>query len=504
MTSPAQDLFAAIAPLGADAHEALDEILEALSVVQLAALRYDWPEFWARSKQLIPDGAWRSFGFLTGRGFGKTRAIAEWVTSEVMAGRAMRIGLAAQNEDKTYEVMVDGESGLVRVSPPWFKARVENGIVHWPNGAQAFVYTPHEPQNVHGPEHHLFWASEISKWPAATRDEMMADLRRGLRLGYGKLVWDSTPRRRNPLIRALLERAKKNPERHIVVRGSMRENEDNLTPEFVQEQIDEFGGTQAGREQIEGEYLDDDEGALFRAEWFRRGKPKSIVRRILVVDPAIGSREDSDKTGMGELALGNDGLVYVCADYSDRHGPEEWADLALTTYVDHDLDYIIAELNRGGQLVTRNLRAAAKERNLRVHVLEANEIPHKQKGVVYVREVHAKGEKAERAAPVATAYQKGRVVHLEGADLADLEELMTTWEPPPPGSRARGRRSPDAMDAVVHGVVDLLGLSGQHMPDRAGQVRAAQAVAERIKPRAVTPAAVLGVRPRRERWGSKL
>src|SRR5690606_32952912 len=104
--------------------------------LELAALRHAWREWWARSKQVIPQGHWRSIGFLTGRGYGKTAAVSEFVAGEAFAGRARRIALIAQNEDKTREVMVEGESGLIATSPPWFKPQLVKGVLTWPKGAQ--------------------------------------------------------------------------------------------------------------------------------------------------------------------------------------------------------------------------------------------------------------------------------------------------------------------------------------------------------------------------------
>jgi len=446
--------------------QTLTEVLARCSVVQLAALRYDWADWWARPKQRIPDGPWRSYGFLTGRGFGKTRTISEWVQQEVFAGRAERIALIAQNEDKTIEVMIEGESGLLATSPPWFKARYESGRVLWPNGAQAFVYTPFEPQNVHGPEHHLAWCSEIARWPAATRDEAMADLRRGLRLGYGKLIWDTTPRRRNPLVRKLLERAASNPTRHVVVRGSMRENEANLTPEFVQEQIDEYGGTQQGAEQIDGVFLDDSAGALFRQAWIdaaRRSAPGSFRLRILSVDPAISTRRGTDRTGIVDLGQGDDEQIYVLGDMSGKHAPEEWARVVLDAYGRNECNAVIVERNRGGDLVASNLRAQAQARGWRVIVLDlrARLSPYRA-GIVYVKEVHTSRTKETRAEPVAGLYERGRVSHAHGADLRALEDTLTTWEPTPTAE------SPDALDALVHGVYELAGLRDDRPDARAG------------------------------------
>lgn len=462
MTSPAQLLVERLRPLGPEgAHRALDMMLRDLTPAERAGLEHNW-RFWARPKQLFPSTPWRSIGFLTGRGFGKTRAISEFLLAEMQAGRAERVGLCAQNEDKTLEVMVHGKSGLVTISPPWFKLRFESGRVIAPNGAQAFIYTPEKPGDIRGPEHDHFWATELVAWAPSTRDEAWSNARRGCRLGVARTVWDTTPKRRHPLIRALLARSAKRPDRHIVIRGETSENIANLNPEEVAEWYEEIGGTQQGDEELRGVYSDDDSEALFQQAWIdahRRDMPApgELVRRIIVVDPAISTGSDSDATGMGELGLARDGQVLVIDDMSSKHAAHRWAEITLDRYVAGGCDLVVAETNRGGNLVTQNLRAIADKRGLRIEVVDEKWTPHRASGVVHVREVNARGSKAFRAAPVATYYQRGRVSHVRGANLVALETLMTTWTPPPEGTRG-GRRSPDPLDAVVHGVVELAGL----------------------------------------------
>jgi phage terminase large subunit-like protein len=497
--SPVQIWAEAVVRSGID----LEHLRREFTPVQLAAFRYDW-ERWARPKQLIPQGKWRSWGFLTGRGFGKTRAESEFVVAEAMAGRANRIGLCAQNEEKTVEVLVEGESGLVNVSPHHFKARFEpgNNRVVFPNGAQAFVYTPQEPQNLRGPEHHLFLASELVAWPAATRQEAFSNIRLGLRLGYGKLLWDTTPKRKHPLIRYLLARALKSPELHHVIRGKTLENTDNLAPDVVAEWIAEYGGTQQGREELEGEFSDDDDGALWRQEWIdkaRRFPLISYVRRIISVDPAISTRKGTDQTSIMDLGRGADGQIYVIADYTAKHSPEAWGTIVLDLHQQHRCDCVVVERNRGGDLVAQNLRGLARERGLKVEVIDPKSKlpPSPQPGYVYIKEVNASRSKEIRAEPVATVYEKGRVSHIIGADLTALEESLTTWD----GSGA----SPDRLDAVVHGVFELAGLSGAPAADPKDGFKGIQKANAQLvdRPSRFDTTGLAAALPRSQ-WGSRL
>lgn len=466
-TSAAQEIVSEVVDaFGDDAPTVLETMLSELTITELVALWYDWEGFWARPKQLLPDGNWRSFGLLTGRGFGKTRTNSEFVQREVVAGRARRIALIAQNETKTIEVMVDGESGLLATSPPWFRARFEKGRVIWPNGAQAFVYTPEVPGALRGPEHDLAWMSEPVVWPAATREEAFSNLRLGLRLGYGRMVWDSTPKRRHPLIRYLLRRAEKHPQ-HVVVRGSTYENVSNLTADAVAEWEDEYGGTQKGREELEGEFLDDSDGALWKQEWIdraRRDLPAELTRRILSIDPAISEKKGRDQTGIIDEGLGVDGQIYVLADLTAKHAWEAWGVLVVVRYFEARCDCVVVERNRGGDAVTANLRAVAKDpevlarlglEEIRVEVLQKGAPTRHVSGVLYVKEETASVSKTGRHEPVATLYEKGRVSHVKTADLGNLEDTLTTWEP------VAGKKSPDGIDALVQGAWELAQLANR-------------------------------------------
>ena len=442
------------------------------SPLGLATLLHTW-EAWARPKQLAPPTSWRSWGLCTGRGFGKTRSCAELVVAEVMAGRARRIGIASFNLDETERTLIHGESGLLRCSPSWFKPEITKGIVVWPNGAIATPYTPEVPGGPRGPEHDLFWCSEGSTWPAATRDEFFSNIRYGLRLGLGRMIWDTTPKRRNPIVRYLLERAARDPARHIVVRGSSRENADNLTADFVTELEAEHGGTMRGQEELEGIFLDDADGALWRQDWIdraRRDMPGTFKRRVIAVDPAISTRRGTDRSGIVEAGLGVDDQVFVLADLTDRYAPEAWGGIVIDRYMRGGCDCIVVERNRGGDLVVSMLRACAKDRGIRVEVVEPEAMTRHQGGTVYVKETISRRGKELRADPVAALYEKGRVSHVKGADLAELEETLCTWVP------EAGGASPDTLDALVFCVTELAGLSRESRADGSAAVRGAAAM----------------------------
>lgn len=456
---------------------AIDEALDGLSVVELAGLAFDWAEWWARPSQLPPEnGRWRSWGLCTGRGFGKTRSIAEWVHREAMSGRAMRIALIAQNEDKTHEVMIDGESGLIAVAPPWERPRYERGRLLWPNGAQAFPFTPEVPGDIRGPGFDLSWCSEFVAWPLHRREEAWSNLRLTTRLGYARIVWDTTPKRRHPIIRDLLDRATKNPTLHVVVRGTSRDNIANISPDALEEWEAEWGiDTARGREELLGEFIDENVGVLWHPDWIegaRRDMPGQLSRRVMAIDPAISTRKGTDRTGVVECGLGTDGQFYVIEDLSGRMSWEVWGALVVERYVRHRLDCVVVERNRGGDAVAANLRACARDRGIRVETVAHDSVTRHNESVILCKEVLARGAKDSRAEPVASLYQQGRVSHVVGSDLTDLEEQMTTWEPAP------NAPSPDNLDACVWALWELAGLARDKRDGRAGFVGLKEAAAD--------------------------
>ncbi len=392
------------------------------------AVRFDWRRK-ARPDQLTPpDGAipWRVWLLLAGRGFGKTRTGAEHIRERVMSGAAKRIALVARSAADVRDVIVEGESGILAVSPPaerptWEPSRRR---LTWPNGAIATTYSADEPDQLRGPQHDYAWADELAAWryPDAW-DQLLF----GLRLGADPRAIVTTTPRPTPIIRALVSAATTH-----VTRGRTRDNAANLAPGFLDAIVARFEGTRLGRQELDGEILDDNPGALWRRDGIDAARVRVApdLRRVVVgVDPAVTASATSDETGIVVAGLGYDGRFYVLGDYSGRYSPEQWASRAVQAYREHKADRVVAERNQGGDLVERNLRTV--DRNLPVTT------------------VHAKRGKALRAEPVSSLYEQGRVSHV--GSLAALEDQMTAWDPSGDGE------SPDRVDALVYALTELMG-----------------------------------------------
>jgi predicted phage terminase large subunit-like protein len=402
-------------------------LLDGLGPAELEALRYDWEGTWARPAQLVPrDGDWRTWLYLAGRGSGKTRAAAEWVRRVAREDPGSRIALIARTAADVRDVCVEGDSGILAVCPPAERPLYEPSKrrLTWRNGSQAAAYSADEPDLLRGPQHAYVWADELATW--ARVDETWSNLQLGLRLGaHPRCVVTTTPRP-IPIIRDLL----KNPTT-IVRRGSTFDNAANLAPSALAEFRARFEGTRLGRQELEGEVLEDIEGSLFPRDlldWTRVKAPPSpdeIVRVVVAVDPSVTATGGADECGIAVVAKARDGQLFVLADLSGHMTPKAWAERVARAYRDHRADRVIAEGNQGHALVDEVLRAV--DPNLPV------------------RRVNATRGKAARAEPVAALFEQGRA-HIVGA-MPQLEDQLVAFTVEGYG----GSGSPDRADAAIWG-----------------------------------------------------
>ncbi len=402
--------------------------------VQLAdSLEASWPAI-ARPNQLPPPGDWQVWLLLAGRGFGKTRTLAEWVCQQAGSGQAGRIALVAATAADARDVLVEGQSGILAVSPPWFRPVYEPSKrrLTWPNGAMATTFSAEEPERLRGPQHGAAVCDELGAW---SRPETWDMLQFGLRLGrYPRCLVATTPRP-TKLIRELLAREGRDV---TVTRGSTYENRVNLAPGFFDQIIRKYEGTRLGRQELNAELLDDVPGALWsgaRLEELRWPVYKSVpdlVRIVIAIDPATTSGEDADETGI--IVAGKDarGHGYVLGDTSGRYPPTDWARLGISLYRQHKADRVVAEVNNGGDMVEATLR-----------MVDPN--------VAYTA-VRATRGKVVRAEPVAALYEQGRIHHI-GA-FPTLEDQMCGFTPDL--DRKTAGFSPDRVDALVWALTDLL------------------------------------------------
>ncbi|MDE2104684.1 MAG: DNA-packaging protein [Patescibacteria group bacterium] len=412
--------------------EKLKEIKAALTPQEKEALFYRW-RAWARRNQVLPDGDWLGWLILAGRGFGKTRSGSEAVRELVESERYGRIGLVAETSADGKDVMVNGESGLIACSPPWFMPTFISSNssgrpkLTWPNGAIATLYDAREPDQLRGPQHDLIWFDELAKYRYA--DAVFDQAMFGLRLGDDPRWIATTTPRPISLIKRLLSQSGV-----IVTRGKSAENMANIAASYRANVIDRYRGTRLGRQELDAEVLEDVPGAL----WTRRlldenrvNAAPQLPKLIIGVDPATTNNETSNETGIIVGGMAENGHSYVLEDWSARGTPDQWARKVVAAYRKYNADYVVAEANQGGQMVEMVIKSVA-------------DIP--------VRLVHASRGKYIRAEPISALYEQGRVHHV--GMLPELEDQMIAFTPERVADRSDGI-SPDRVDALVWMLSDL-------------------------------------------------
>lgn len=407
--------------------------LALLSEEERKELGWHW-RLWARPEQLAPEGDWRSWLILAGRGFGKTRAGAEWVRSIAEADPAARIALVGASLGEVRAVMVEGESGILAISRPAAVPVFEPSLkrITWLNGAMAQIYSAAEPESLRGPQHSHAWCDEVAKWDNVNGKALAAwdNLAMGLRLGEEPRLLATTTPRAVPLVRRLIEE-----EGAVIVRGRTEDNESNLPERFVRAVRKAYGRSLLARQELDGELIEDVPGALWNRALIERCREKSVPKdlgRIVVgVDPPAGS--GGDACGIIVVGLGEDGVARVLADATlQKPSPERWARAVAQAASAWAADRVIAEANQGGEMVASVLRAAELSLPLRL--------------------VHATRGKVARAEPVAALYEAGRVRH--AGDFPALEDELCgliaggTYQGP--------GRSPDRADALVWALTELM------------------------------------------------
>ncbi|MEA2998326.1 MAG: hypothetical protein QOK17_159 [Sphingomonadales bacterium] len=431
-----------------------NEAAAAVGEMDVGEVRRLWAEWagWAHEGQTEPPGSWRVWAMLAGRGFGKTRAGAQWVEAFAHTHPGASIALVAATPDEARRVMIEGRSGLLalpRLGPPplWEPSRRR---LEWENGAVGFVYSGAHPEGLRGPEHHAAWCDELAKWRYP--QESWDNLQLGLRCGERPRTLVTTTPRSVAALKAILG------EEGAVRTGGGTADNPFVSAAGLAALERRLGGTRLGRQELEGELFEDVEGALWPRELIEAcrctspspgmvrhsgssrgdepGAPspegERRFRRVVVgVDPPAGS--DGDACGIVVCGVGADGIGYVLADLSvSGLSPEGWARKVAGAAEAFRAQRVVAEANNGGRMVESVLKGAGL--------------------TLPVRLVHASEGKAARAEPVAALFESGRA-KLAGRFPALEDELAgLTYR----GGYEGPGRSPDRADAMVWALTELL------------------------------------------------
>ena len=403
-------------------------------------LQWDW-SFWGRPEQQRPEGDdWNIWLYLAGRGAGKTRTAAEWIREEAKYTNKgqIRFALVARTAADVRDVIVEGESGIINVTPPSERPLYEPSKrrLTWPNGNTATCFTADEPDSLRGPQFTHAWGDEVAAWrqtPDAAGMTAFDNLRVGTRLGSNpKIVVTTTPKR-VPLLYALMAEAEKTG-KVVITRGSTMDNQGNLSNAYLDAIKGVYEGTRLAQQELYGEMLSDVEGALWTPDLIDRGResqlPMGTPLRVVAVDPSV-AENPRDECGIVVCASTGERDLYkrnswVLEDATVHGSPDVWANKVVQMARKWGCP-VVAEVNQGGALV-RNA----------INTIDPS---------IKVLEVHSKYGKALRAEPITLAYEQGRVHHV--GYLADLESQMISWIP------GEGK-SPDRVDALVHALTALL------------------------------------------------
>jgi len=390
-------------------------------------------EFLARPEQLPPEGAWRTWLLMGGRGSGKTRAGAEWVHGLASGavpglGKDGRIALVAETFGDAREVMIDGVSGIMGVARdqrPSFEATRRRLV--WPSGAVAQMFSSEDPESLRGPQFDLAWCDELGKW--RHQRETWDMLQFGLRLGTSPRQLVTTTPRATPLMLALVKDAATR-----VTRIRTEDNAAHLAAGFLDAIRARYGGTRLGRQELDGELIADREDGLWRRDQIEALVVRShgpLNRIVVAVDPPAVSEARYSCCGIVAAGLDTEGRAVVLADGSvEGASPSNWANAVSRLYRRFDADCVVAEINQGGDMVTSVLRTVEP--------------------TLPVRTVRATRGKWLRAEPVGALYEQGRVVH--AGHFGALEDQMCDFGP----DGLSSGRSPDRLDALVWALTELM------------------------------------------------
>jgi len=378
---------------------------------------------------------WRTWLLLGGRGSGKTRAGAEWVRAMALGHKPFtsaaigRIALIGESLADVRSVMIEGVSGLLAVH-----ARHERPVYEpskrqltWSNGSIAQLFSADDPDGLRGPQFGAAWCDELAKWKYAEKTWDM--LQFALRLGPNpRQVVTTTPRPIALLKRLIADAAT------LVNRSRTFDNADNLSPSFVSDLRQRYGATALGRQELDGELIEDRGDALWKRQALEKARVSEApaLRRVVVaVDPPVTSGAKADACGIVVAGMAEGGRGYVLADRTLRgFAPTVWAKAAVAAFHEFAADRIVAEVNQGGELVEGVIRQVDAD--------------------VPVSRVRATRGKWLRAEPVAALYERELVSHV--GTFSELEDQMCDYGP----EGLSSGRSPDRMDALVWALTDLM------------------------------------------------
>lgn len=326
------------------------------------------------------------------------------------------------------DTCVEGISGLLNIIPhecvaAWNRSLGELILY---NDSRIKLFSADEPNRLRGPQHHRVWGDEVAAWPD---DDAFDQIMFGLRLGADpRLVLTTTPK---PV--ALCEKlAARAGDDVCLTQGTTFENAPNLPAALLSELHEKYGNTRLGAQELNGELISTEKTHLWLPDVLSAARVRHVppLQRVVVgVDPAVTSHRHSDATGIVVAGMGVDGKYYVLEDATQKARPEVWARRVVDVCAKWKTTHVVAETNKGGELVRDLLKTMAP--------------------TLMVMDVRAKASKSARAWPVALMYEQGKIYHV--GFFPDLENEMLAMT-----LHGFGAHSPDRVDALVWALSALI------------------------------------------------
>jgi predicted phage terminase large subunit-like protein len=419
---------------------------------------------------------WEVYLLVGGRGVGKTVAGAYEARNHLRRnGKLARIGIGAPTNADARDTCMEGQTGLITMFPNEFLYYNRSlGEARHIMGGFVKAMGTEKPKRWNGPQWSMLWFDELALCNQEAWDDANLGLRipgpRGTRSPYA--IGTTTPKNRKWVKKLAGDKTTYVPQYIDDVTGKYRLPTTFDNKFLPQRRVDwlknKYGGSRIGRQELEGIFVDDIDGAMWKRSWIdnnRQTDPKALprmVRIVIAIDPAgSAARKKADQNALTEdqranqqknaqtaiaaMGLGEDGRLYLLAIKADWWSPTEWGMQAIKFFHQYRADRIIAEQNYGGAMVESNIRMIDEYDRDSGRKLVGRHLP--------IKLVVASRGKDIRAEPICTLYEQGKVVHCHSnQDFAAAEDQMCAF------IDAEDNEGADMVDAVVWAGIELGGM----------------------------------------------
>ena len=392
---------------------------------------------------------------MAGRGAGKTLSGSNWILEQALTYPNTRWAVVAPTYGQVQKVCFKGDSGIIaQALPGEIPADGYNKnelTITLDNGSEIHGFSAENPERARGFNLSGAWLDEVGSYRGTELwDEV---LQPALRKGDPKVVVTTTPSA-SPLLKLWYDlfisesKAGRPCDVHLT-HSTFRENY-ALPPKRVEALEREYAGTRAGRQELEGEMLEDFEGALWKREFIENARIRpedfdidKMNRIVVAVDPSMTSGEKADESGIIVAAMDNNKDGYLIADLSCHGTPERVMREAVAAYYKYGADCVVMEANQGGDYLTTALRAVDPG--------------------VPPRVVRASKGKLIRAQPISMLAEQGRLHHV--GFFPKLEDQLCIMTPD------NKREHDDRADAFVWAFSELRGITEGSYLDAYGYMK---------------------------------